>query len=98
MPYQEVFFETFEPSGQHQVDFSGYMEFSDELVPGIINLMYDSMVLSDDKVGQLTDFSFRLEYQGLRTDQGNSIQINFLDPGHFFSTNSASSVRANDRT
>ena len=51
-PYQEVFFETFEPSGQHQVDFSGYMEFSDELVPGTINLVYDSMVLSDDKVGQ----------------------------------------------
>lgn len=73
LPYKEVFFETFDPTGLHKVDISEVSEFIGDLTPGSISLIEDSIAFSEKQVGQLTDFSFSLEYAGLRTDQGDSI-------------------------
>ena len=48
LPYHEVFFETFEPTGNYQVDFSGFMEFGEELTPGSVTLVQDSIRLSEN--------------------------------------------------
>lgn len=72
-PYQEIYFETFEPTGQFQVDYSGFMEFVDDLTPGEITLRSDSITLSENQVGQMTDFDFVLDYEGLQTESGDSI-------------------------
>ena len=49
------------------------MEFVDELTPGEIILRSDSITLSENQVGQMTDFGFVLEYEGLQTESGDSI-------------------------
>ena len=48
-------------------------------------------------MGQMTDFSFVLEYGGLQTESGDSIQINFEAPGQLFSASSGTAaVKANN--
>ena len=45
----------------------------------------------------MTDFSFVLEYGGLQTESGDSIQINFEAPGQLFSASSSTAaVKANN--
>ena len=69
----------------------------DELTPGEITLRSDSITLSENQVGQMTDFSFVLEYGGLQTESGDSIQINFEAPGQLFSASSSTAaVKANN--
>ena len=63
----------------HQVDGSSPLAFEDELLPGSISVIESSVALSVLTVGQTTDFTFTLEYPGLQTSDGDTVQINVGD-------------------
>ena len=72
-PFEEVFVETFDPTNNYQVDYSSHSSFVDELIPGSVTLNQSFVNLSRRTVGQRTDFSFIIDYSGMKTHRGDSV-------------------------
>lgn len=88
-------------TGQSQVDFSNPAAFEGELEPGYVEIRPGSFQLSEKSVGHSTDFSFELDYAGLETSQGDTVQINILQQtsgvdfsGQIFQYSSSARVKA----
>ena len=62
---QEVYYETYDPTGLYSIDVSQYGSFIDLLEAGSIGLDLSSPQLSIKSVGQKTDFSFQISMNGL---------------------------------
>ena len=90
-PFKEVFFQTYDPSGVNQVDYSEPIAFGQELKPGTVALDISSLQVTKTKVGQQTEFTFTLDLPGLVTKPNDNILIKFgqiednSDSGKLFS-------------
>lgn len=102
LPYEEVFVETYDTTGENKVDFSSPAAFEGELEPGTVEIKPDSFAISERGVGMPTDFSFELSYAGLQTFAGDTVSLGILDvsgfSGEIFQHSGSARVKANGMT
>ena len=97
LPLEEVYFETFDATGAHQVDYSPAAGFIDELTSGTAAIDVGTFQLTNGQVGQQTDCSFLVAFDGLVHDE-DSLEIEikeipFVDySGLLFTAEPASST------
>ena len=69
-------FDTYDPTGAYIIDSSAEASFDDLLTPTVASIDLDSLLLTDNEIGQLTDFSFNLLLDGfVRVGDTMKIQI-----------------------